>query len=393
MSDLARLVAEHVSEEEVVMMCRALVRAESMNPPGDEREVARVSKDLLAGLGLGAEAVEPLPDRISTLSSWGSAGGKTLLFNGHYDVVPVPDPENWEHAPFDADVAGGKLYGRGSADMKAGIAACMAAVSALQRAKLDPKGRLVMHFVADEEALGTHGTKYLEANGYCDGATEALVGEPTNMHLVPAERGAVWLRILTQGVSAHGSTPQLGVNAIEHMAAVIRAVGGMRFKKLHEILGAPTVNVGTIRGGSKVNMVPDRCEIEIDRRTIPGETIEEITAEFEAALDTAREQTPDLNARIVVDDSAEPSETPEGTTLVDLMNEARTEFGIEGSEVGYSGATDARFLINQGGIPSIVFGPGDPLRAHTTGEFVEVSQLVDATKAYAYMFARFLETS
>jgi acetylornithine deacetylase/succinyl-diaminopimelate desuccinylase-like protein len=203
----------------------------------------------------------------------------------------------------------------------------------------------------------------------------------------------VWLRIVTHGRSAHGSTPQLGVNAIEHMTGVIRAVSSMRFKKLHEMLGAPTANIGTIRGGSKVNMVPNRCEIEIDRRTLPGETVDEVVAEFERALARAREEVPDLEARIEVDDWAEASETAKGTSIVGLLAEARDIFGIEGSEVGYAGATDARFLINQGRIPSIVFGPGDPLQAHTTGESVDISQLVDATRAYAYAFARFLEAT
>lgn len=390
MSELAELISSHVSDEEVVEVCRALVRAASENPPGDEREVAAVSQRLLGDLGLSSELVEPTPNRVSTISSWGE-GDRTLLFNGHYDVVPVPDAPDWPHPPFGGDVVDGKLYGRGSTDMKAGIAACLAAVGTLQRAGLRPNGKLLMHLVADEEALGTHGSRYLVEHGYCDGVTEALVGEPTDMHIVPAERGAVWLRILTQGASAHGSTPRLGRNAIEHMSKVIEAIGGMRFRKLHEILGAPTVNIGTIRGGSKVNMVPDRCEIEIDRRTIPGETIEEITAEFEQALAAAKEAEPELQARVVVDDAAEPSETPEGTTLVGLIDEARTAFGIDGSEVGYSGATDARFLINQGGIPSVVFGPGQPMRAHTTGEYVDVTQLVEATKAYAMIFARFLE--
>ncbi len=274
--------------------------------------------------------------------------------------------------------------------MKAGIAACIAAVSALQRANFEPNGKIVMHFVADEEALGTHGTRYLVEAGHCEGATEALVGEPTAMHLVTAERGAVWLRITTDGVSAHGSTPQLGTNAIEHMAHVIDAVTGMRFRKLHEMLGAPTINIGTIRGGSKVNMVPDYCEIEIDRRTIPGETNEEIAAEFETALDPLREHSPELRVKVIIDDFAEASQTPEGTTLVGFLDEARDAFGIDGSEVGYAGATDARFLINQAGIPSIVFGPGDPLLAHTVDEHVEVEQLVQATRAYAFAFARFL---
>jgi succinyl-diaminopimelate desuccinylase len=392
MSDLAAAISEHVSEDEVVEMCRALVRAESTNPPGDEREVASVSSKLLTELGLTPEFVEPVPNRVSTIASWGS-GANTLLFNGHYDVVPVADAPNWIHPPFDAEIADGKIYGRGSADMKAGIAACLAAVATLQRAGIEPHGRLLMHFVADEEALGTHGTKWLVENGHCDGVTEALIGEPTDMHIVPAERGAVWLRIITEGVSAHGSSPRLGVNAIEHMAAVIAAVQKMRFRKLHELLGAPSINVGTIAGGSKVNVVPDHCEIEIDRRTLPGETTEEIVAEFEAALDVAREEVPDLKARIEVDDGAEPSETPEGSQLVELIDEARQAFGIDGAQIGYSGATDARFLINQAKIPSVIFGPGDLLVAHTTNEAVAVSQLVDATRAYAHVFARFLDAS
>jgi acetylornithine deacetylase/succinyl-diaminopimelate desuccinylase family protein len=391
MSDLVDAIRGHVSEEEVVSFCRDLVRAASENPPGDEAEVAKTSQTLLRSLGLSAEFVEPLPNRTSTISSWGTDGGKTLLFNGHYDVVPVPDPADWPHDPFGGDVVDGKLYGRGSTDMKAGIAACLAAVATLQRAGIEPNGRLLMHFVADEEALGTHGTRYLVENGHCDGIDEALVGEPTAMHIVPAERGAVWLRILTEGVSAHGSTPRLGVNAIEHMAAVIRAVTGMRFKKLHEILGGPTVNVGTIRGGSKVNMVPAWCEIEIDRRTIPGETNDEIVAEFEQALAAARAEVPELVARVEIDDFAEPSETPEGSSIVGLIEDAREAFGVDGSYVGYAGATDGRFLINQGKIPTVVYGPGDPVLAHTTGEYVDVSQLVQATCTYAHIFARFLD--
>ncbi len=393
MSDeLARLVEEHVSAEEVVDFCRELVRAPSENPPGDERAVAEASQELLGRLGLGVDFVEPLPGRISTISSWGE-GPKTLLFNGHYDVVPAPDPETWPFPPYAAEVSEGRLYGRGSTDMKAGIAACLAAVSALKRAGLHPNGKLLMHLVADEEALGTHGSKYLVANGYCEGVTEALVGEPTDMHLVPAERGAVWLRIITKGRSAHGSTPHLGVNAISHMTRVIEAVNGIRFRKLHEMLGGPTINVGTIHGGQKVNMVPDRCEIEIDRRTIPGETVAEVVGELEQAIEPLRGDIENLDVHIEVDDFAEASQTPAGTSLVGFLDEARGKFGIEGSEIGYSGATDARFLINQGKIPTIVFGPGNVLLAHTTGEYVEVEQLAQATRAYAYAFARFLDAN
>ena len=390
MSDeLARSIEQHVSTEEVVEVCRDLVRAPSENPPGDEREVAEVAERWLGRLGLGTERVEPKPGRVSVLSSWGS-GDRTLLFNGHYDVVPVSDPEHWPFPPFGAAVDDGKIFGRGTCDMKAGIASAIAAVATLQRAGIDPDGRLLLHLVADEETLGVWGTRHLVEAGYCDGATEALVGEPTSMNLVTSERGAVWLRIFTEGSSAHGSTPQLGVNAIEHMARVVEAVRGIRFRKLHDVLGAPTVNIGTIRGGHKVNMVPDHCEIEIDRRTLPGESTDEIVAEFEAALDRAREAEPGLRARIEVDDTAEAAETPPETSMVGLLAQGRDAFGVDGSEVGYMGATDARYLINQGHIPSVIFGPGDIMLAHTTGEYVEIDSLVACTKVYAYAFAGYL---
>jgi succinyl-diaminopimelate desuccinylase len=379
-----------VSEEEVVEICADLVRTPSENPPGDETEIAKVADAWLGKLGLSSEFVESAPGRVSTLSTWGSGRGPALLFNGHYDVVPAPDPDAWPHPPFGGVVDDGKLYGRGSSDMKAGIAACLAAVSALQRAGFEPNGRLVMHFVADEEALGVLGTRYLVDNGYCEGITEAIVGEPTELNLVPSERGGLWFYVHTEGVSAHGATPQLGVNAIEHMAHVVRALQGMRFKKLHETLGAPTINVGTIQGGTKANVVPAHCVIEVDRRTLPGETREEVEAEVQAVLERVREDVPDLKAHMEHFGWGEASETPENTKVVDLLREGRDIVGVDASEFGYMGMTDARFLINQARIPSVVFGPGNVLLAHTTGEYVEVEQLVQAAKIYAYVFAKFL---
>jgi len=380
----------HVSEEEVTEICRALVRTPSVNPPGDETEVAKVTEKLLADLGLQADFVESAPGRISTLSSWGSGDGPVLLFNGHYDVVPVGDGWTWPHPPFGAVVDDGKLYGRGSCDMKAGIGACLAAVSALQRGGFQPKGELRMQFVADEEALGTLGTRYLVDNGYCEGVTEAIVGEPTELNLVPSERGGLWFYVHTEGVSAHGATPQLGVNAIAHMARVVEALHGMRFKKLHDVLGTGTMNVGTIHGGTASNVVPAHCVIECDRRTLPGETQEDVLAEVEAVLETVRRELPELKTRVEIFGWGEASESPPDTTVIDILREARDAVGVDASEFGYMGMTDARFLINQAKIPSVVFGPGNILLAHTTGEHVEISQLVEAAKIYAYTFAKFL---
>jgi acetylornithine deacetylase/succinyl-diaminopimelate desuccinylase family protein len=389
MSELLALVNE-VERDEVVEICRDLVRAPSENPPGNEEAVAVVTEQWLTRLGLSSQRVVSAPGRVSVISSWDGEPGPVLAFNGHYDVVPAGDAHAWPHPPFDAFVEDGRIIGRGSSDMKAGIAACLAAVSALRRGGFTPKGRFVMQFVADEEALGLLGAKHLVDNGYCEGIDQAVVGEPTSLHLVTAERGAFWLRIITEGVSAHGSTPQLGVNAIEHMAHVVLAARGMRWRKLHPMLGSPTLNVGTIHGGSKGNMVPDRCVIEIDRRTLPSETREEVLDELEAMLDDVRGRVPDLRAHIEPDGWAEASETPEGTPIVRLLADAREALGAEGSELGYMGATDARYLINQARIPTVVFGPGDISLAHTTGESVEIAQLVAGARIYAHAFARYL---
>lgn len=391
--DLKALIDAHVDADEAVEICRELVRVPSENPPGDERAIAETTAGLLSGLGLPARFVEPLPGRVSTLSTWGGGPGPSLLFNGHYDVVPVPDPSAWPHPPFAAVVTDGRIYGRGTTDMKSGIAACLAAVSALQRAGVSPAGTLHLHFVADEEALGTHGTQYLVDAGHCDGIDEAIVGEPTSLNLVTAERGGLWFRVRTEGVAAHGAAPQLGVNAIEHMARIVPALAGIRYRKLHEMLGAPTLNVGTITGGTKSNMVPDFCEIEVDRRTLPGETQEEILAEIEAALDGVRAEVADLRARVEVFGWGEASETPPGMRVVELLTEASQRFGFESYELGYMGMTDARFMINQASVPAVIFGPGDIGLAHTVGEYVEVDELVRATRAYAYAFARFLNAT
>lgn len=378
-----------VDPDEVVAICRDLVRAGGENPPGNEEAVARVTEKWLAEIGLTTTRVEAEPGRPNVVAEWGRGGGKTLLFNGHYDVVPATNLDKWPYPPFEGVVHEGKLHGRGSCDMKAGIAACIAAVAALKRGGFEPAGRIVMHFVADEEVLGALGTKYLLESGYCQGVTEAIVGEPTALNLVTSERGALWASIVTQGVSAHGATPHLGVNAIAHMSYVVQAISKMRFKKLHETLGAPTVNIGTIKGGAKVNSVADSCTIEIDRRTLPGETAEEVIAEIQAVLDETSLWVDGLKAKIESHLWATACQTPPDTRVVALLAEAAASFGHHPDEFGYGGATDARFL-NEAGIPSVIFGPGDLLKAHTTGEYVDIDQLVLGARIYAHTFTSFL---
>ena len=247
-----------------------------------------------------------------------------------------------------------------------------------------------MHLVADEEALGTHGTKFLVANGYCDGVTEAIVGEPTDMHLVPAERGAVWLRVITEGVSAHGSTPQLGVNAIQHMARVIDEFSQIRFRKLHEMLGAPTFNIGTItrrlEGEHGAEALRDRDRPPDDpRRERRGR--DRPTSKRRSPA-SAR-SVPDLKARVEVIDWAEAvGDTGREPGRAAAHGSARSvrDRGVGDRLRG----SDRRALPHQPGRRSRPSSSGraSSCSAHTTGESVDVAQVVEVAKIYAYTFAR-----
>lgn len=380
-----------VDADAIVACARELVRAPSENPPGDERAPAEVAARRLGEAGCAVEVIETAPRRINVVATLeGSSPGPTLLWNGHLDVVPVMDPGLWAHPPFEAVVADGLLHGRGSADMKGGIAAAVGAVSALRRARVPLAGRLVLHLVADEEVLGPLGTQELHRRGLV-AADAAIVGEPTDLAAGIAERGLFWARVRTHGVAAHGSVPHQGVSAIEAMAKVVLALRGMRFDSEHPLLGPPTLNVGVIRGGAKINIVPASCEIEVDRRTIPGETRESVLAEMEEALARLSADDPNVKTSVEVVNWAPPCEIPEAAPIARLALEAyRAVRGEETRLIGMRGATDAHVLVNQANVPTVVFGPGSLSQAHTTTEHVRVGDLVDAAAMYAWMAARFL---
>ena len=205
-----------------------------------------------------------------------------------------------------------------------------------------------------------------------------------------AQRGIAWSRITTKGVAAHGSAPERGVNAIDHMAAIVRELNASLPDITHPVVGAPTINIGTIHGGEKLNIIPASCVIEIDRRTIPGETNEEVIAQFEAAIERARSVHPEIDASVEIVDSGMPFEVDQDSELVRTMAMAAEEAtGRETEIIGFRGASDARFLV-EAGAETIVFGPGDIAVAHTARESIDLDGLVDGAMAYALAFARLL---
>ena len=366
-----------------------LVGAESENPPGNEARVGEIAKEMCEALDLKVDVHEAVPGRPNLIARWEGDPGPTLGFCSHLDVVPAGDRSLWTVDPYSAHVDDGKMYGRGSSDAKGPIAAALEAITILRASGFTPRGSIELELVSDEESGGFKGAGYLAGAGIVH-PDIAIVGEPTLLRVVRAQRGIAWSRITTKGVAAHGSAPERGVNAINHMAAIVRELNASLPDITHPVVGGPTISIGTIHGGEKLNIIPASCVIEIDRRTIPGETDEEVLAQFEAAIERARSDHPDIDATAEIVDSGMPFEIDQSSELVQTMATAAAEATGRPTEIiGFRGASDARFLV-EAGAETIVFGPGDIAVAHTAREFIDLNGLADGAIAYALAFARLL---
>jgi len=302
-------------------------------------------------------------------------------------VVPVAI-DAWTRDPFEPHVEEGRLYGRGSADMKGGIAAAICALATLERAGQVPACDLVFHLVADEERGGRFGTRALLELGLITGDA-CLVPEPTDMELCVAERGLLQTRLTVRGRPGHGSRPREAVSAIEHAALLVLGLHAADFgDEEHPLLGRPTANVGTIKGGDAYNTVAESCVIGLDRRLLPGATAASAEAEVRARIDAVGVEG--LRYELEVDTFGEASEMPGDDPWVKQVGDSVARAtGRQPGIIGMSFTTDARFVRNQAGIPTVVCGPGAVEQAHVNDEWVAVDRLVDATAAYADLLATF----
>lgn len=386
-------VVEAVDADEVLRLARALIAARSENPGGTEDAAAGVAVDVLSGLGAALEVVRSDAGRPSVVATLGSADGPSLAWNGHLDVVPAGDPVTWTHPPFAGEVEDGRLVGRGAADMKGAIAAALAAAAAIHRSGVALGGSLTMHLAADEELAGIHGTKVLWERGYLR-QDACVVGEPSGLQVGLAERGGAWITATARGRAAHGSTPHLGVNAITSMARFLLRIEEVLPGLEHPLVGRPTVNAALVSGGTAPNVVPDRCEVDIDRRLIPGETSpDEVLAPFDRLAAEIGREHPEVDLTFALREWTDAAEASPSTAIAELCRTAvADETGTMPADVGFTGITDARFYINDAKIPTVILGPGSLSVAHTANESIGVDELVAAARVYARVFVRFLGT-
>jgi acetylornithine deacetylase/succinyl-diaminopimelate desuccinylase family protein len=385
----AEAAAAAVDGDEVLELATSLVRVPSENPGGTEDRVAELVGGVLAALDAGPRTVRGDGGRPSVVARVGDGARPRLAWNGHLDVVPAGDPATWAHPPFAGALEGGRLVGRGAADMKGAIASAIAAVAAIRRTGMSLGGTLDLHLVADEELAGLHGTKVLWERGLLD-QDAAIVGEPTGLELGLAERGGAWVTAITRGRAAHGSTPHLGVNAVTSMARLLLRLPEALPDLEHPLVGRPTVNAAIVSGGSAPNVVPDRCVADIDRRIVPGETSpEQVLEPFERLAEAIRAEHPEFEAEFRVREWTDAAEAPADSDIARVCRDALREEGRTPADRGFTGITDARFYLNQARMPAVILGPGSLRIAHTANEWVDAAELVTAARAYARSFVAF----
>ena len=360
-------------------LLRALVALPSVNPaflpPGHKRAGEQNTAEFLATVGaragLDVELQTVLPNRpnlIARLAPRGVARQRILLAP-HLDTVPAADLQ------FEPVAKHGRLHGRGACDTKGSVAAMYSALCELAHGGRRPAETEIFFVGLCDEENGQAGSRELIASGFK--ADLAIVGEPTKLSVVTAHKGNLWIRLTTHGKSAHGATPQLGKNAVHAMAPVIEAMEGdyralLAKRAKHPLLGQPTSNLGSICGGSQPNIVPDACSIEIDRRTLPGETEAAVTREIKELLRAKK-----LKAELTLLKGA-PCLPLETDTKQPLVQQFLRSVG-QTKPVGVHYFCDAA-VLSAGGIPSVVFGPGDIAQAHTADEWIELEQLERARR-------------
>lgn len=380
-----------VDRELIVGLTRDLVRFQSVNPPGNEAEVAEFLGARMRDLGLEVE-VQPLEEgRANVIGRIPGDGSGHLVFTGHLDVVP-PGGQRWEHDPFAAELVDGKIYGRGSADMKGGVAAIVGAAASLVRSGFKPKADLVIAATAGEEA-GMIGAAAMAERRSLDGARYLVVAEPSNLDVFIGEKGVLWLLVRALGRTAHGSMPWLGVNAVSYAARLIPRLEEYPFPwEESALLGRPTLSVNVIQGGNKTNVVPDVCEMEVDMRTVPGQDHAHIIRTLQSlAEQVAGEYNPEVRVEVETINDKMPLETERAEPLVGALVEAVEGVrGVSPEVGGVTYGTDAACLAPAFNIPMVICGPGAPGMAHQPDEYVEVEQLVQAAQIYDSLARRLL---
>jgi succinyl-diaminopimelate desuccinylase len=407
MSDTTEHALAQLDETAMIAFLCDLVRTPSVYLPGvpgaNEQAAARLVHAQLEAWGWRPRWEEVAPGRpnvIAELSGHEGADGPLLLFEGHTDVVTPGDPAAWCHDPFGAEIVGRRLYGRGAADMKGGVAAMLFAARALQLAGAPFAGRIRLLVPVDEEGLML-GIKALVAQGHADGAAGAIICEPEEREVCVAQKGALRLRLICHGRIAHGAMPESGVNALAGMIRLLARVLDLEAlfqaeQGTHPLLGKPYITPTVCRAplsgdASQINCLPDACDAFLDIRSLPSMSHTALIKRIRGLIEALRAEYPAYRFDIETIDDRPATETPVDHPLVQAVVSAhRRIYGAPPAYGGVPGSTDGTILARDCGVPVVVYGPGDKLIPHQPDEFVDLDEVVRAARVYIVAALGFL---
>ncbi|MEN6297030.1 MAG: ArgE/DapE family deacylase [Rectinema sp.] len=391
-------------KNEIVGLCSDLIRIPSENPPGNVDEIVSFISQFLAKNGIESRITGPAPEYPNIIAGIGK--GPVLLFNGHCDVVPARDRARWNFDPFGGEITSTTIRGRGTSDMKCGLGAALFAMSLFAQGKIPLGGRLEIHIVPDEETGGANGTKWLVENGYADNAFACIVAEPTSSDTCEVgQKGQIRIHVTAQGKAAHGSIGNyVGENAIMKVATLLSRIEELRSMKgvysesqtqvlfdskkiaqeklerphVEDVIDHVTVNPGIIKGGIKINMVPDLCEADIDVRIPIGLPAKKVIAQFEEII-----QQLNLNNIQYRVEYSEANFTEVSEPLVHtIVNNAEAIWHHKVIPAYQWASSDARYYRNKG-IPTLQYGPANTEGIHSYNEDVDIEDVINATKIYS----------
>ncbi len=391
-------------KNEIVGLCSDLIRIPSENPPGNVDEIVSFISQFLAKNGIESRITGPAPEYPNIIAGIGK--GPVLLFNGHCDVVPAGDRARWNFDPFGGEITSTTIRGRGTSDMKCGFGAALFAMSLFAQGKIPLGGRLEIHIVPDEETGGANGTKWLVENGYADNAFACIVAEPTSSDTCEVgQKGQIRIHVTAQGKAAHGSIGNyVGENAIMKVATLLSRIEELRSMKgvysesqtqvlfdskkiaqeklerphVEDVIDHVTVNPGIIKGGIKINMVPDLCEADIDVRIPIGLPAKKVIAQFEEII-----QQLNLNNIQYRVEYSEANFTEVSEPLVHtIVNNAEAIWHHKVIPAYQWASSDARYYRNKG-IPTLQYGPANTEGIHSYNEDVDIEDVINATKIYS----------
>jgi len=396
---LERLEAvwERIDRAELIRFTRDLVRIPSVfcpgTPEGNEARAAQYVADYLEGNGFDARMEEVAPGRPNVWALWsGDRHGKTLLFEGHTDVVTEGRAEEWKYPPFGAELVGSRIYGRGSCDTKGNLAAAVMAVKAIKDSGVRFAGRLLLCHPVDEEGMMS-GIKHFIRQGHAEGVDGAVICEPEENQLCVAQKGAMRVEVTVRGKMAHGAMPLSGVNPVTRAARFVVAVEELEREEISrhgedEFLGypsiTPTILLGPESGEPQINVIPASAYVALDIRTVPAQSHREIVARLEECLAGLAAEDPDFEADLEVIEERLPTETDTNDPLVQAMTAAYTQLVGEPPRYnGVPGATDGTFLHAWANLPIVTTGAGGRTVPHHKDEWIDVDELFTTCRLYA----------